>query len=129
VIDVWIRVSLVGIELLTIDLRVVIASVDTYLRYAEGAQRLQLYSRSNAKQLPDVVSGGMKKVAHGSPARTLEQVGHKIGQSAKGMKNRVEEKAHGGRLPQVARAVGASIGRSDRSARPSGQQRTLRKTG
>ena len=42
VIDAFVRVSLVGIELVTIDARVVIASVDTYLRYAEGAERLQL---------------------------------------------------------------------------------------
>ncbi|MCL7417033.1 MAG: gas vesicle structural protein GvpA, partial [Halalkalicoccus sp.] len=34
VIDIWIRVSLVGIEILTIEARVVIASVDTFLHYA-----------------------------------------------------------------------------------------------
>jgi hypothetical protein len=42
VIDVYVRVSLVGIELLTIDARVVIASVDTYLRFAEATHRLDL---------------------------------------------------------------------------------------
>ncbi len=36
VIDAWVRVSLVGIELLSIEARVVIASVETYLRYAEA---------------------------------------------------------------------------------------------
>ena len=36
VIDVWARVSLVGIELLSIEARVVIASVETYLKYAEA---------------------------------------------------------------------------------------------
>ncbi len=36
VIDAWVRVSLVGIELLSIEARVVIASVDTYLKYAEA---------------------------------------------------------------------------------------------
>jgi gas vesicle structural protein len=35
VIDIYVRVSLVGIELLTIDARIVIASLDTYLRFAE----------------------------------------------------------------------------------------------
>src|SRR5438105_3293638 len=60
VIDAFVRVSLVGIELLTVDLRVVIASVDTYLRYAEGVERLQVYNRSGAKRLPDMVSSGMK---------------------------------------------------------------------
>src|SRR3954466_5227726 len=42
VIDVFVRVSLVGIELLTIDARIVIASVDTYLRFAEAVNRLDL---------------------------------------------------------------------------------------
>ena len=42
VIDLYVRVSLVGIELLTIDARIVIASVDTYLRFAEAVNRLDL---------------------------------------------------------------------------------------
>jgi hypothetical protein len=36
VIDAWVRVSLVGIELLALEARVVIASVETYLKYAEA---------------------------------------------------------------------------------------------
>lgn len=36
VIDIWVRVSLVGIELLAIEARIVIASVETYLKYAEA---------------------------------------------------------------------------------------------
>ena len=36
VIDAWVRVSLVGIELLSIEARIVIASVETYLKYAEA---------------------------------------------------------------------------------------------
>ena len=42
VIDAYVRVSLVGIELLTIDARIVVASVDTYLRFAEAVNRLDL---------------------------------------------------------------------------------------
>ena len=42
VIDAYIRVSLVGIELLTVDARVVVASVDTYLRFAEAVNRLDI---------------------------------------------------------------------------------------
>ena len=42
VIDAYVRVSLVGIELLTIDARLVVASVDTYLRFAEATNRLDL---------------------------------------------------------------------------------------
>jgi hypothetical protein len=42
VIDAYVRVSLVGIEILTIDARLVVASVDTYLRFAEATNRLDL---------------------------------------------------------------------------------------
>src|SRR5436190_18454867 len=42
VIDAYVRVALVGIEVLTIDARVVVASVDTYLRFAEAVNRLDL---------------------------------------------------------------------------------------
>jgi gas vesicle structural protein len=54
VIDVYVRVSLVGIELLTIDARIVVASVDTYLRFAEAVNRLDLAQTGDAKGLPDL---------------------------------------------------------------------------
>ncbi len=41
VIDVWVRVSLVGIEILTIEARVVIACVDTFLHYAEEITKIE----------------------------------------------------------------------------------------
>jgi len=40
VIDAFVRVSVIGIELLTIEARIVIASVDTYIRYVEAMQQL-----------------------------------------------------------------------------------------
>ena len=48
VVDVYVRVSLVGIELLTIDARIVVASVDTYLRFAEAVNRLDLSETGEA---------------------------------------------------------------------------------
>src|SRR5436305_7216314 len=54
VIDVFVRVSLVGIELLTIDARIVIASVDTYLRFAEAVNRLDLGSTAESESIPDL---------------------------------------------------------------------------
>ena len=54
VIDAYVRVSLVGIELLTIDARIVIASVDTYLRFAEATNRLDLYEHGG-KDLPEMI--------------------------------------------------------------------------
>jgi gas vesicle structural protein len=54
VIDIYVRVSLVGIELITIDARIVIASVDTYLRFAEAVNRLDL-TQDGSKGLPELV--------------------------------------------------------------------------
>jgi hypothetical protein len=68
VIDVFLRVSLVGIELLTVDARIVIASVDTYLRFAEAVNRLDL-GTSEGEGLPelveDVTSGGASSKTKG----------------------------------------------------------------
>jgi gas vesicle structural protein len=57
VIDVYVRVSLVGIELLTIDARIVVASVDTYLRFAEAVNRLDLEKGRDQKNLPEMIDG------------------------------------------------------------------------
>jgi hypothetical protein len=66
VIDAYVRVSLVGIELITIDARIVIASVDTYLRFAEATNRLDLYEKGGqplTEALGDLQeSGAAKKV-------------------------------------------------------------------
>ena len=67
VVDAYVRVSLVGIELLTVDARVVVASVDTYLRFAEAANRLDIArSGTETKGLPDLMNqlqegGGRQK--------------------------------------------------------------------
>jgi hypothetical protein len=61
VIDIYARVSLVGIEVLTIDARVVVASVDTYLRYAEAVGRLNLDSRKIG--VPELVAGNKTEKA------------------------------------------------------------------
>jgi hypothetical protein len=69
VIDVFVRVSLIGIEILTIDARIVIASVDTYLRFAEAVNRLDLMESSDAQGLPDMMdsltSGGASSKTKG----------------------------------------------------------------
>ncbi|MZE50453.1 gas vesicle structural protein GvpA [Streptomyces sp. SID5770] len=72
VIDVFVRVSLVGIEILKIDARIVVASVDTYLRFAEACNRLDLESgRKAPAQLPEVVGGMMEGGAHGKSKGAL----------------------------------------------------------
>jgi hypothetical protein len=65
VIDFYARVSLVGIEILTVDARIVVASVDTYLRFAEAASRLNL-EETRKPGLPELlqgVAGGVAGVA------------------------------------------------------------------
>jgi gas vesicle structural protein len=59
VIDAYIRVSLIGIELLTVDVRVVVASVDTYLHFAEATNRLDLRGQAEEHDvsLPDLIGG------------------------------------------------------------------------
>jgi gas vesicle structural protein len=56
VIDVFVRVSLIGIEILTVDARIVIASVDTYLRFAEAVNRLDLMA-TETQGLPELMEG------------------------------------------------------------------------
>jgi 3-dehydroquinate synthase class II len=59
VIDAYVRISLVGIEVLTIDARVVVASVDTYLRFAEAVNRVNLDSHKAG--VPELLEGAKTK--------------------------------------------------------------------
>ena len=49
VIDAWVRVSLVGIDLITVEARVVVASIDTYLKYSEAVGQVTPISRPQAE--------------------------------------------------------------------------------
>lgn len=72
VIDAFARVSLVGIEILKIDARVVVASVDTYLRFAEACNRLDLESgRKAPSQLTDIVGEATESGARGKSKGAL----------------------------------------------------------
>jgi gas vesicle structural protein len=61
VIDAYVRVAVIGIELVTIDARIVIASVDTYLRFAEAVNRLDL-TQTELRGLPELTELGAEKV-------------------------------------------------------------------
>ena len=76
VIDAYVRVSLVGIELLTIDARVVVASVDTYLRFAEAVNRLDI-SQDKA-DLPELLDGKQESGAKHKTKGALEAAGDKL---------------------------------------------------
>jgi len=76
VIDAYVRVSLVGIELLTIDARIVIASVDTYLRFAEAVNRLDISQEKEG--LPGLVGGLTESGAKHKTKGALEAAGDKL---------------------------------------------------
>jgi gas vesicle structural protein len=71
VIDIFLRVSLVGIELLTVDARIVIASVDTYLRFAEAVNRLDI-GESSSEGLPDLIEDMTQNGAQSKTQGVLE---------------------------------------------------------
>jgi hypothetical protein len=77
VIDAYVRVSLVGIEVLTIDARIVIASVDTYLRFAEAVNRLDLAAQQKdlPEMLGDVEESGSRRKVRGAIEGAKEKVG------------------------------------------------------
>src|SRR5438067_12982728 len=72
VIYAVVRVSLVGIELLTIDLRVVVASVDTYLRFAEAVNRLDLRAVDTSRSVPELFEKGEEEGAESKSKGAIE---------------------------------------------------------
>src|SRR5437879_8666557 len=71
VIDAYVRVSVIGIEVLTIDARVVVASVDTYLRFAEAVNRLDL-TRTETAGLKELSQGFEEEGAESKVKGALE---------------------------------------------------------
>jgi hypothetical protein len=65
VIDAYVRIAVIGIELITIDARIVIASVDTYLRFAEQVNRLDL-TQTELAGLPELQEKGAEKMTEGA---------------------------------------------------------------
>jgi hypothetical protein len=78
VIDVFAKISLVGIEIITIDARVVVASVDTYLRFAEATNRLDLHEKGGVglAELPGKMSEGVTKGAAKGITKGVLDAGH-----------------------------------------------------
>ncbi len=64
VIDAWVRISLVGIDLITVEARVVVASIDTYLKYADAVGLVGLVSR------PQLAAEGVEAVDVVETSRT-----------------------------------------------------------
>ncbi|MET9550244.1 MULTISPECIES: gas vesicle structural protein GvpA [unclassified Streptomyces] len=97
VIDAFVRVSLVGIEILKVDVRVVVASVDTYLRFAEACNRLDLESGPKKDPgLPDLVGeiteSGAKGKSKGALSGAAETISDAFKQSREEGQRQTEDR-------------------------------------
>ena len=84
VIDAYVRVSAVGIELLTIDARIVVASVDTYLRFAEAVNRVDIAGQESG--LPDLLKHGVESGAAKKAKGALKGAREETGTAASSVK-------------------------------------------
>ena len=83
VIDAYVRVAVIGIELVTIDARIVIASVDTYLRFAEAVNRLDL-TQTELAGLPELQEKGAENMTEGAIEGAEEELPGSLRTAAKG---------------------------------------------
>ncbi len=101
VIDVFVRVSVVGIEILTIDARIVVASVDTFLRFAEATNRLDLYGKGKGgTDLPGLMQGVTEGGAKGKTSGVLDAVTEKVGDVLSGGREEREREEAPRRRPR-----------------------------
>src|SRR5947209_8782072 len=121
VVDVFLRVSLVGIELLTVDARIVIASVDTYLRFAEAVNRLDL-TEQGGEGLPEIMENISENGAESKTKGVLEGAKEKLfGSDDDEDADEDEGKSNGGSSSRrsrssSSRSSGGSSGGSSRSS-------------
>jgi hypothetical protein len=107
VIDAFVRVSVIGIEILTIDARIVVASVDTYLRFAEAVNRLDLME-TELSGLPELTEMGAESVTE----HKIEDAEEKVGLGSQGVRDALKGAAAGA---VVAGAAAAAKTLADRS--------------
>src|SRR5919202_5897807 len=107
VIDAYVRVAVIGIELITIDARIVIASVDTYLRFAEAVNRLDL-TQTELAGLPELQERGAQKVVEGK----IESAEEKLEPDSSAVRGALKGAAAGAAAAGAAAAAKALADRS-----------------
>jgi gas vesicle structural protein len=78
VIDAWVRISLVGIDLITVEARVVVASIDTYLKYADAVGLTGLVSRpqlTGEEEVPELEVETTRRVSRAPVRRAAARRG------------------------------------------------------
>jgi hypothetical protein len=119
VIDIYIRVSLVGIELLTIDARIVIASVDTYLRFAEAVNRLDL-TETQTSGIPELMEDISNAGSRGKTGGAIEGAKEKLSDMFGGGDDEDEEERQAPR--KQAAKQGSSRGQQARKQADQGDE-------
>jgi hypothetical protein len=127
VIDAYVRVSLIGIEILTIDARIVIASVDTYLRFAEAVNRLDIAREDDSQGLPELLDTMGEKGASSKTKGAIEGAKEKLfGDEDGGEEEKEKEKprsrsrsSSSGSRSRSSGSSGSSSSRSSRSKKGS----------
>ena len=107
VLDAFVRVSVIGIELLTIDARIVIASVDTYLRFAEAVNRLDL-KQTELAGLPELREKGAEMVTE----RKIDKAKEKVEPESSSVRGTLQGLAAGAVAAGVAAAAKALADRA-----------------
>jgi gas vesicle structural protein len=119
VVDIFLRVSLVGIELLTVDARIVIASVDTYLRFAEAVNRLDI-GESSSEGLPQLIEDMTQDGASNKTKGILEGAKESLFGSSGDDDESDEESSGNGGSSRRSRASSSGSGSRSRSSSGSG---------
>jgi hypothetical protein len=111
VIDAYVRISVIGIELITIDARIVVASVDTYLRFAEAVNRLDL-TQTELAGLPELQEKGAEEKTEGA----IEGVKDEFTPDSSGLRTAAKGAAAAaavGAAALAARELASRAGRDD----------------
>ena len=106
VIDAYVRVAVIGIELVTIDARIVVASIDTYLRFAEAVNRLDL-TQTELAGLPELQEGAAKEETEGA----IEGVEEKLLPSSPSLRTAAKGAAAAAALGAAAAAAREIVSR------------------
>jgi hypothetical protein len=112
VIDAYVRIAVIGIELITIDARIVIASVDTYLRFAEAVNRLDL-TQTELAGLPELQEKGAEKETEGAIEGAKEELTPDSSAMRTAAKGAVAAAAVGA-AAAAAREIASRMGNDDR---------------
>jgi gas vesicle structural protein len=122
VIDAYVRVSLIGIEILTIDARIVIASVDTYLRFAEAVNRLDIAREDESQGLPELMESITEGGAKSKTSGALEGVKERLFGGDEDEEEEEEEEKQPSRSRSRSRS--SSSGSSSSRSRSSGSSKS-----